>query len=174
MHYMNIGHNRRGEWIASLAMHQKPRPTWNGIRPRPHKELTIGLARLRWFTSLSKNLKVSIIYSHRFLKNVILKPMDMNLMVESKQHNCTLYSSCLCDNSTRVSKEWLIQFRFTPGFAWHGSWLLIAKQMVQSKGLASPDESNSPPLKNVIYFFVNGRINNLFCCYWTMNEVKKW
>ena len=53
------------------------------MRSRNPKQLTLELASLRWFTCKPKNLglvKVIIICYRRFLKNVNLKPLNINMM----------------------------------------------------------------------------------------------
>ena len=78
-------YHRTEKWTeqATLTMQQKTPPIRNRILPRSHKQLTIGLSSLIWFTCLSKNLglvKTGITFYCRFLKTVNMKSINVNLI----------------------------------------------------------------------------------------------
>ena len=106
--FQPVGKKKR-LYRAPLVVHKKT-PFWNRMWSRYPKQLAIGLASLRWFTCTLKNLglvKIIIICYRRFLKNVNLKHLNINMMsrvtiVATMLDRWKVFSSCLCFSPSKL------------------------------------------------------------------------
>ena len=85
------------------ALHIQPcsQNIWNRLQPRYLKQLTVRLASLVRFTSKSKIQWLFNLIIFCYFKNVVLKPMHMNMksrvrIDSTTQNRFTVYSSYLC------------------------------------------------------------------------------